>query len=502
MRRRAGWTLLVLVCAAGACRRRAPPVASLVEARGIVEQAAGESWRSIAPIIPFPFVIGDVVRTGQRSSARVRIEGAGVIRMGESTRLRFRQGLLPRSAELGVEVGMAELESDGELLVATAAGRTRIPAGSRVQVRADAEGTRFDVLVGRAILVGKHGEQIVEAGEVVRIRVGSAVVERLDVTIGQAIVEAEPGTQAPAPVGDAGQPTAPSQPALDVGKPREETSPPAPEASASTEHQRADVTIAAGESATLHGGGAKLNVRLRFDHLCPGHGTIELGRRGRVEGPGSAVVRLRAGKLAYRLRCAGDKKARAAVLTLKRDSGNVPLPKRESANTLEADGRRYTVLYQTRPPALILTWPHAPAAAQELELHLEGASGDRITRPSTARQVLPSGALAEGRYTWWYTTGDGKSSPKTGLQLRFDNTAPTAQFFRTSAAATPGTIAIDGVTVPGSKVSSDGRPLSVDEHGRFRGALAPRDGDDAVAVRVESSPTGVHYYIRRAARGR
>jgi hypothetical protein len=379
--------------------------------------------------------------------------------------------------------------------VATGTGRTRIPAGSRVQVRADAEGTRFDVLVGRAILVGKDGERIVQAGEVVRIRVGSAVVERLDVAIGEATLEAEASPQAPAPAADAGSLTMPSQAAQDAGKPREE-------GSTSTEHQRADVTIAAGESATLHAGGTKLNVRLRFDHLCPGHGTLELGRRGRVDGSGSAVVRLRAGKLAYRLRCAGDKKVRSAVLTLKRDSGNVPLPKRASANTLEADGRRYTVLYQTRPPTLILTWPTAPAGAKHLELHLEGASGDRIMRLSAARQVLPSGALAEGGYTWWYTTGDGRSSPRTSLQLRFDNTAPTAQFFRPSGEATPGTIAIDGVTVPGSKVSSDGAPLSVDAHGRFRGALVPRAGDDAVAVRVESAPTGVHYYVRRAARGR
>jgi hypothetical protein len=190
------------------------------------------------------------------------------------------------------------------------------------------------------------------------------------------------------------------------------------------------------------------------------------------------------------------------VLTLKPDSGNVPLPKRASANTVEADGRRYTILYQTRPPSLILAWPTAPPGATELELHLAGPAGDRVMRLPTARHVLASGTLAEGTYSWWYTTRDGKSSPKTGLQLRFDNTAPTAQFFRSSAETTAGTIAIDGVTVPGSKVSSGGNPLSVDEHGRFRGSLAPAEGDDAVAVRVEAAPTGIHYYVRRGAPAR
>lgn len=497
MRGRAGRTLL-LVCAACACRRDPPAIATLVESQGTVEQGAGEGWRAIAPIVPF--VVGDVVRTGQRSIARVRLAGAGVIRMGDNTRLRFRQGMSPRSSEVGVEVGMAELESDGELVVATAAGRSRIPAGSRVQVRADAQGTRFDVLVGRAILVGKHGEAIVQAGEVVRIRVGSAVVERLDVRIGEATVEVEAG-QARPEARDGGEPAA-SSPALADSKLGDQVAraldgPVGPPA-----RQRADVTIAAGERATLHAGGKTLYVRLRFEHLCPGSGTLELGPGRRSEGSGSAVVRLRTGKLTYRLRCAGDKKVRSTVLTLKPDSGNVPLPKHASANTLEADGRRYTVLYQTRPPALVLDWPTAPAGTKNVELHLQGSSGERTLPASTARHVLPSGALAEGAYTWWYTTREGKSSPKTGLQLRFDNTAPTAQFFRASGETPPGTIAIDGVTVPGSKVTSHGFPLSVDERGRFRGTVEPLPGDDAVAVRVESTPTGVHYYVRRAKLGR
>ena len=472
-------------------------MASLVEAQGIVEQAAGTGWRSVAPIVPFG--IGDLVRTGQRSRARVRIEGAGVVRMGEHTRLRFGQGMLPRSSEVRVEVGMAELESHADMLVATGGGRARIPAGSRVQVRADAQGTRFDVLVGRAILEGKNGEEIVQAGQVVRIRVGSAVVERLDVAVGQAIVEAEAETQGRGAAG-AERPGPPGQAALELTKPGGVASNSVEGPAASSERQRADVTIAAGESATLHAGGSTLNVRLRFDGVCPGDGVIELGPRRRIEGSGFAVVRLRTGKLAYRLRCAGDQPMRSTVLTLKRDSGNVPLPKRASANTLDADGRRYTVLYQTRPPALLLAWPNAPAGAHDLELHVQGPVGDRTLHVATTRHVLRSGALAEGAYTWWYMTSDGKSSPKTGLQLRFDNTAPTAQFFRTGGEAPPGAIAIDGVTVRGNKVSSGGIQLPVDEHGRFRGTLAPLEGDDAVAIRVESARYGVHYYVRRGTR--
>ena len=64
--------------------------------------------------------------------------------------------------------------------------------------------------------------------------------------------------------------------------------------------------------------------------------------------------------------------------------------------------------------------------------------------------------------------------------------------------ATAGTIPVDGVTVEGAKVSVDDKPLLVDKHGRFRAALAPLNGDNALAVRIEHPRTGVHYYVRRA----
>jgi hypothetical protein len=97
--------------------------------------------------------------------------------------------------------------------------------------------------------------------------------------------------------------------------------------------------------------------------------------------------------------------------------------------------------------------------------------------------------LKEGTFVLWYQATGDKQSPKTTVSLRFDNAAPTAQFFRTSA--------IDGVTVDGAKVSVGGQPLAVDAQGRFHAALAPPEGDGAVAVRLEHPRTGVHYYVRR-----
>ena len=58
-------------------------------------------------------------------------------------------------------------------------------------------------------------------------------------------------------------------------------------------------------------------------------------------------------------------------------------------------------------------------------------------------------------------------------------------------------VPVDGVTLPGAAVTAAGKPIDVDENGRFRAAVAPLAGDSAVAVRLEPVRGRVHYYIRR-----
>ena len=115
-----------------------------------------------------------------------------------------------------------------------------------------------------------------------------------------------------------------------------------------------------------------------------------------------------------------------------------------------------------------------------------------------SRYDLPSGALPEGKHTWWYAADDGKQSPRTTVTIRFDNAAPAAQFFRVKPAGLPGgTIAVDGIAMEDTRVTADGKPVTVDDHGRFHAVLAPLAGDTAVAVRLDPPRGGAHYYIRR-----
>jgi hypothetical protein len=137
-------------------------------------------------------------------------------------------------------------------------------------------------------------------------------------------------------------------------------------------------------------------------------------------------------------------------------------------------------------------------ASGDYEVRVQTAGGTKLLRARAPSVALASGALGEGEHTLWFTAPGGRQSPKTVVAIRFDNTAPTAQFFPSPhREAAAGFIPIDGVTVAGAKVSAAGKVLAVDEHGRFRGAVAPLTGDDAVAVRIETPHGESHYYIKR-----
>jgi hypothetical protein len=518
MRRRAGPTrpalasaLICLAALAAATCSRQPLVATLLEAAGTIERGNGDAWRDVTA--GAPFVVGDILRTGAASRARLALVGGGVIRVGENARLRFQQGGVtghPLPA-IAVELGSAEIdETVAPISLLTAVGSARIERGAHVRVHADGQTSSLEVVVGRAVMLEAGHEVPIDAGHGVRIHLGSAQVERFALTVGEAVVEPAAAAGAPPPVGspparpDSVQAAAPGAGDADPDEPTGD----ADSRQSNGESDRADITLSAGESATLHDGRPPAAVRLRVAGLCPGEAIVELGGRGhhreRHAGAGAVVLRLRPGAQPYRVRCAGDdRKAEpraSGVLSLRRDTGYLPLPRRAPLDVIDADGRRYTVLFQTRLPQLTLAWPAKPRGAGGLELHLDAGAGEQVVKSASPSRPLPAGTVKEGTYTFWYRAPGGEQSPKTTLTVRFDNAAPTAQFFRAPAGANKGArgaIAVDGVTVEGAKVSVGGQPLAVDAHGRFRVEAAPLEGDDAIAVRLEHPRTGIHYYVRR-----
>jgi hypothetical protein len=522
---------LFLAVGAVACHRE-PPVATALAAEGTVER--GHDGAAQPVVFGTTLVVGDTLRTGAASRARLALAGGGVIRVGESARLRFQRGAIvgQQAPDIAVELGVAEVEEiTSDVSILTAVGPARVARGAHVRVRADGDTASLEVVVGRAVMMDAGQEVAVEAGQGVRIKIGTPEVQRFALKVGEAVLEERAAPADPGPGGgadargaaagqlaDGGGGVAERAPAAAGGPPRAAAGAPAGDAGPAAapahggrgEGGRADITLAAGESATVHDGRPPAIVRLRVDGVCPADAIVEVGGRGhhqeRLTGSRSVVLRLAAGTRSYRVRCANDASKAAArasgTLTIRRDTGYVPLARRAPVNVIDADGRKYTVLFQTRLPQLTLAWPGAPVRS-DLELHIESSGGERVVAASPTRP-LPTGIVQEGTYTLWYRAPDGKQSPKTTLSVRFDNAAPTAQFFRTPADANSphGAIAVDGVTVDGAKVSVGGEPLAVDAHGRFRAAAKPLEGDDAVAVRLEHPRTGVHYYVRRQVEAR
>jgi hypothetical protein len=511
------WSLavvaLLLGVAIGPACRREPTVATALEVAGTAERSRGDQpFTAAGP--GTTFAVGDTLRTGAATRVRLGLAGGGVIRVGENARLRFQRGALvgQQAPDIAVDLGSAEVEeTSSDLSIVTAVGLAHVERGARVRVRTDGQTTNLEVVVGRAVMLEAGQEVAIDAGHGVRIHLGSAEIQRFALKVGEAVVEQQPpprdaasaapdaeGTAMAGTVGadggEASAAAAPDAPAADEGvrAPHSESS-------------HADFTVDAGETATVHDGRPRAAVRLRTEAICAGDAIVELGGRGRHErfsGSRAVVVRLKPGSRPYNVRCASDgaraKPRASGVLSLRRDTGDVPLARRAPLDVLDADGRHYTVLFQTRLPLLTLAWAAAPAGDERLELHVASADGEHVVPSANPRRPLPGGTLREGTYTLWYRAAGGKQSPKTTVSVRFDNAAPTAQFFRAAHGAQKGAIAIDGVTVDGAKVSVSGQPIAVDGHGRFRTEASPLAGDEAVAVRLEHPRTGIHYYVRRA----
>ncbi|HUS66952.1 MAG TPA: hypothetical protein VMZ28_20580 [Kofleriaceae bacterium] len=279
------------------------------------------------------------------------------------------------------------------------------------------------------------------------------------------------------------------------------------------EPDRADFSIAAGLSASIHDPAPPSDLRVRFGAACPGAGVLEVTRGEsfgtslrRVQGEGAAIVRLDKGAYRYRVRCIADGRVADAAsesgrLRVTRDAGTKPLPRRAPQNTVDADGRRYTVLYQNLLPSITFRWANAPASGS-YRLTVAPARGKAITADAkTARHTLAAGKLAEGEYTYWFE-GGGATSKKSVLRIDFDNAAASGyvQSPRPGAAWPGATVEVSGGAVEGWKVAAGGKALGLDRQGRFSGMVSRAADENGVAVELSHPTRGVHLYVRRPKR--
>ena len=329
------------------------------------------------------------------------------------------------------------------------------------------------------------------SGDGVALQIGSAQVERYRIEVGSAEVE----------------PAAPAAGRADAGAPRATTAAaaPAPAPAASRAPPTSfDVSLPAGESAIIHGQQTPLVIRLAVATPLPRRWQrhLERGRQGRPpagRGPDQALFTVASGNWSYRYECERQE-LRRGTLTVRRDAGTERLPRVAPANVIEADGRRYTVLYQNRLPSLTFSWPDAPARPR-----LHAARRDQGTDPPLPGERPPPAAglgRPGRRHLPVVVRGQrGQGSRRTTVTVRFDNAAVTAQVEtpRDGVRITPGDeIEVAGVAIEGSTVAVGAAPLDVDEQGRFRGKVTPPAANErSIAIRLAHPKSGVHYYVRR-----
>lgn len=268
----------------------------------------------------------------------------------------------------------------------------------------------------------------------------------------------------------------------------------------------AEVSIAVGDSATIHDSKGAAAVQFRFGDRCPGGGFIELDQSSSFKSPavsagaGSANLMVGSGSYSYRLRCDDDEGRTAASgrLSVVRDGGTRALPAAPPPFQFDVDGRTYRVGYQSAIPTMNVVWKNA--TGKSFTLRLAHAGKDQSFSSTDPFYSIPGSKLSEGTYTVWFEKSGARSKVST-LIIDFDNTAPAVYIDQPDeGAAWPrGEVTVAGAVLPGWAVSVGGVALPLDKQRRFRAQVpAPAGaGGGALAIRVSHPQRGVHYYVRR-----
>lgn len=123
------------------------------------------------------------VRTSPDGGARLRFLSGGSLKMGPGTTIRFGPG------KVAVD---GELEAENDAVLELEMGTASIAAGSKVRIGAEGASTRFDVLVGSAVVTRDEVRQKLTAGDALDFELGGSRLERVK--------------RAKAPIADAGPP--------------------------------------------------------------------------------------------------------------------------------------------------------------------------------------------------------------------------------------------------------------------------------------------------------
>ena len=446
-------------------------LATLIEHKGAVQRDHAAQPGKFEPASDSArFVSGDALRTLEDASARLQLPASGSVLVQSGTTIRLWRGKRT-GVQVNVQTGVASVVAVREpVSIQTALGLAVLQAGSELRVRPDTRGQRFEIKLGRASLTTAEGQELnFGPGESIGVD-----EELVPVT--------PPAVDSKLTATDAGEAEAAAEAA------------PA---------ELSDLEVQPGASITIFDPAPPSRVRFAIPASCQHGARARMGGKQLPLSQTQAML-LSGGKHDYQVACldeAGEAKSaewRGSVRVVK-NPGTARLPKSAPRNSIDVDGRSYTVLFQNIPPVLEVRWPSAPQASEYvLIVRLDGGKERRL-RLREPRHVFAAGALPEGRHELSFDAAAAGRSRPTTLTLRFDNASPTASLRLPPVAGfAPGDhVEVAGIALPGAQVSVLGKRLPLDPQGRFSGDVPVAQGISALAVRIHHPRTGTRYYVRR-----
>jgi len=472
------------------CRSHENIVATLRSFAGQVardHQASVGAWEGAN--VGATFVVGDAVRTRARSTALLELAGLHQIKLEPDTLVRFlTRPSDKKRARLALEMGEVTIGAAADALeLETELGTLRVEAHGRAQLSKSGDAIRLQVTIGAAELDhnGRHLE--LQVGDAVEIELKSGL---LKVPAGSSASSAPSAALEPAAAPSAAAPSARAKPgAFERGL------------------ERVDLSIAAGESIIIHDPRPPTAVGVLASERCRNGALLSIdgGRAGSEErvGEGRVGVALASGAHRYVIHCLDDTGAKGdklgqGTISIIPDAGLRRLATSAPLTNVDADGRRYTVLYQSLQPKIAIRWPNAPPASSYI-LSVSSPRGTKTVTASSPHYLFPSGSLVEGSHAFSFQ-GAGRRSRETTVVIRFDNAAPAASIASPADRSfAPGSsVLVSGMAQPGSVVTVGGETLQQDAQNRFSMAVSAPP-DQALAIRFTQPQRGVHYYLRRSA---
>ncbi len=179
-------------------------------------------------------------------------------------------------------------------------------------------------------------------------------------------------------------------------------------------------------------------------------------------------------------------------------------------NVVPEGAETTTIFFQDKdkPPVVTFTWAKAEGAAKyAVKVYRDGQLASPVAERTVveAQVSLPENTLVEGKYLWSVTPLDGKGGELKGgrlnkLHMTFDNAVASLLIKAPRNGDVGGkSVRASGIAPVGSRLSINGRNVTLDEQARFETSVAPLAGGRVVFRLVQG---GAESWTVRTVRAR